>query len=1591
MNCKEYRELIEDALDISLHGDPEKRVRLHLEHCDACRAYFERRRAEHVALFTGINAVYSDLHLPEEFANRLVASVRTRKVGRRVWRHFRLPKWALIAASLVAMVGFAFAAKVVVDEIRGAKVANQDETAVNQDETAVNQPQLSTLDPQLSTSTQQGDTPMNKGRIAAASLTAALMAGTTPMLSGAAAGIPVTDTSKIVMAPGDTLVPAARSIAPTLPSVGTPLFHFDAQTRTGWEFADGDATAITKIPSLSGSRSLTTDTTGGSWTSETWPLSPVLMAEDPTLGGKPCVDFGAIGSKKGLLFNAISDDSTGNVSSNTLEGIGTIFAVINSENGGGSLLGGGFGLNNGGLNKGNMWLRGLSAYLSGAWDLTDPWSPLIRYYNGGVNDVGNVRAAKGIAYHDGVATAPIKVGMNGGWEVISLQPDVMGFTATGIGIGTLNRGTEGSQSGGQRLAELVIYGEILSDADRAAVEAYLEKKWFNRTLRGYGDKAMVDLVRASRNEFIHFQSNGVSAVVNTGAGETLNIGRLMGGRGMHSSFNLKGSGTVTIGDASSYQGTVRLHGGTLAVSKRPIPTALPSGAVLHFDASDASSLHYTVDGDGLKRVSVWDNQSDFSYAGHRLCLAPNHANAPTKLPWILDNAFPGGKPAVDFGPGTTSGAHMLVAHADATNTNVKLSCVSTVIAVVSPHSGATSLVGPFDGATPAATTANSYFNPSAESRTWNQSLFSSAALSSINPTLNGATNNIAFIDGIRHDHTTGYPHPGWQVAAFLSPGSQIGAIGSTANHYYAGGACCLAEIVMYVRPLSEQEIKDASAYLSAKWFGRETPGYAKTAERAQVNDIAVLDVAGAAELNIASGTTVRVGRLMCDSTLRKTGGGTLEVGQAGNSPLGLVVEDGNVVSAAAIEPEDNCSPAKDPAAHFDSSALDSFITYPSGGLDYVWLWYDKNCRNLAYWNSRTQISNEPWINTTDTLNGKPVVDFGATGSYRYLRLAKPLDGVKAAFVVWGSQNGGGTLLGCINVHGFDNSNMKDFLRAANATINNPIFSEDNRSQHVWDGTGAIYTNGVIATKTAKPSGGWDLVEVYPQGAAHVSAFAYGNDGNLTGGQRLAEVILYERTLTEREKVATRNYLMKKWFNAEEQPAPGATADAAVGFGEIQVATTATVDVPTDAVATRLTGDGDLAKTGSGILSIENIDSYTGTVSVAAGGLALTGRAPDTATPTMATDGLILQMDASYGVTTETDVRGRMTVAEWAAKVGDIKAIPDSHGMNPVYAPQGLNGMPTVNMGDATWNCWQYLRFTDLNGDFTRVGGIRSVFWVIGSQEGGGLLLGGGTNANNSTQHYNFHRGGTAGSLASDSLVNGSAQLEVQAANWRVNGKNVQGTSAGLSGGWDVVSMAFQSNAVHATEAEGFAFDGRFNPYVGNYNCAERSSRQRLAEVLIYDRVLTTAEIAQTESYLSRKWNVHVPALSVKNGLSVDLAAGTSLTMGEQTYLAGLSGAGTVAGNLTTGGLVADFATTGFVTVGGTMTVPEGIVVEVRNLPVAAPARRKLLEATDFAGASNLSTATVVGDCPTNRKISLQLKDGAIWCRYSRLGMNISFR
>ena len=82
--------------------------------------------------------------------------------------------------------------------------------------------------------------------------------------------------------------------------------------------------------------------------------------------------------------------------------------------------------------------------------------------------------------------------------------------------------------------------------------------------------------------------------------------------------------------------------------------------------------------------------------------------------------------------------------------------------------------------------------------------------------------------------------------------------------------------------------------------------------------------------------------------------------------------------------------------------------------------------------------------------------------------------------------------------------------------------------------GETYTNGVkIAAENIKQiyplEDEWQLVEAHTVAGVHASAIGGDRDNEGSGGMALAEVIVYERELSEREKVATRNYLLKKWF------------------------------------------------------------------------------------------------------------------------------------------------------------------------------------------------------------------------------------------------------------------------------------------------------------------------------------------------------------------------------------------------------------------------------------------------------------------------------
>ena len=200
MNCQEYKDMIEDALDISLNGELEANIRRHLDHCAACREYLAMRRQEHAAVFAGVNAAYSHLRQPPaDFADRVVREVAARRNARRGWRRLSLSRWALIAASVVVMSGFVFAnIKLIMEngELEGGDFSEREETeatsfdiantaAIDPSSSSVllsasSVPSATTTGTQSDTN-RKGETVMSKVKAAAAALTAVIT--TTPLAS----------------------------------------------------------------------------------------------------------------------------------------------------------------------------------------------------------------------------------------------------------------------------------------------------------------------------------------------------------------------------------------------------------------------------------------------------------------------------------------------------------------------------------------------------------------------------------------------------------------------------------------------------------------------------------------------------------------------------------------------------------------------------------------------------------------------------------------------------------------------------------------------------------------------------------------------------------------------------------------------------------------------------------------------------------------------------------------------------------------------------------------------------------------------------------------------------------------------------------------------------------------------------------------------------------------------------------------------------------------------------------------------------------------------------------------------------------------
>lgn len=183
-------------------------------------------------------------------------------------------------------------------------------------------------------------------------------------LCASAAEIGVADAFKVAVASGDTVFPQTVAVSDTLPDVGSgPIFHLDASRTNGWTFG-ANGTSVRRLPSLVGARYLLSrtgsyihdlskrDPANGVWDGNdyTWTLVEPELAMDSAIGA-PVLDFGAQGSCRGFLFDHEHEPDTYQ-RTNRLANIGTVIALWNSAEGGGTILGGGIAMNRDTLNEG---------------------------------------------------------------------------------------------------------------------------------------------------------------------------------------------------------------------------------------------------------------------------------------------------------------------------------------------------------------------------------------------------------------------------------------------------------------------------------------------------------------------------------------------------------------------------------------------------------------------------------------------------------------------------------------------------------------------------------------------------------------------------------------------------------------------------------------------------------------------------------------------------------------------------------------------------------------------------------------------------------------------------------------------------------------------------------------------------------------------------------------------------------------------------------------------------------------------------------------------------------------------------------------
>ena len=594
------------------------------------------------------------------------------------------------------------------------------------------------------------------------------------------------------------------------------------------------------------------------------------------------------------------------------------------------------------------------------------------------------------------------------------------------------------------------------------------------------------------------------------------------------------------------------------------------------------------------------------------------------------------------------------------------------------------------------------------------------------------------------------------------------------------------------------------------------------------------------------------------------GGGTVEVRKLGSvlSVLAVVANDGSFATrVAAVEGDFVEIRALDSVGNVsqwlplavtrsvnadglpqNGMALwvkaDAGVTVDESGIVSAWADQSDKQNHLV----QTTTTQRP-VRVDDGLNGLPVLHFDGTSDF--LKFTTRLTAIRTVF--WVAKDSATT-------------SSTPYLLGDVASGTTQFAGGTGAPGSIWSASasasvtgGQTFLNGVAVNgmTTPRPQS-MSVISLVTTGNVASDAFGtYRGAGNFWWGD-LAEMIIYERAVTDSERTQIEAYLAQKY----RPYVPAATTPRITPPGSVFAGST-TVALFAQAGATiRYTLDGTEPVESSPLVYSEPLTiSATTTVKARAFKPDSNLEPSSVATATFIeaadaplADHLVLWVRADAGLATDVTYS---TV--WADQSEQRNHLIQGSGTSlPVLVQETATGLPVLRFDGTS----DFLKFT------TRLTTIRTVFWVVkdsATVSSTPYLLG---DVASGTTHF---AGGTG---APGTIWSGSALASVTGGQTFLNGVAVNGLTTPRPQSMSVISLVTTGNVT--SDAFG-TYRGAGNFWWGD-----------LGEMVVYDRALTAGERKSVEDYLLAKWNttatVTTPVISPAGGMfngSVEVSIATA--------------------------------------------------------------------------------------------------------------------